>query len=190
MIVGVGSTNLFKHDAVAWALYVESPVAYDFNIICLDAPSGQNAQPIGLDETLGGAENRSTYTLEKIPEATIAFGIENGVIRLKEEPLTYIDIAFVVVKTRDGQTGISNSSGVVFPREYVDEAMHRGFERTTVGQIITEKLKGEPQDPHETLTSGRARRKSLLGNAVLTALRQIDLERYFHPEFVQSKALS
>jgi hypothetical protein len=55
----------------------------------------------------------------------------------------------------------------------VEIAEERGFETTTVGSVITERLGGDPTDPHSVLTNGKVTRTMTLVDALTIALQQL-----------------
>jgi len=84
-----------------------------------------------------------------------------------------LDIAVLVILTPDGRQIITTSEGVQFPEECVRIAEKLGFKTTTVGSIITEKLGGDPTDPHSVLTKGKVTRTMTLVDALTVALQQL-----------------
>ena len=84
-----------------------------------------------------------------------------------------LDIAVIVILTPDGRQIVTTSEGIEFPEEYVEIAEERGFETTTVGSVITERLSGDPTDPHSVLTKGKVTRTKTLVDALKTALHQL-----------------
>lgn len=165
----LGSTSRHKLDAVQQACAKLELTAI---VSGIKTSSGQNEQPVGFDETLGGALTRATSAKEQEPES-IAIGIESGIFNIKTNgPLT-LDIAVVVVLTPDGRQIITTSEGIQFPQECVTIAESRGFKTTTVGTIVTEQYGGEPTDPHSVLTKGVVTRTMTLIDALMVALRQL-----------------
>ena len=169
MKIILGSRSPHKLDALRQACVT---LGLKATAVGVETSSGQNEQPVGFDETFAGALTRATSAREQKP-CDISIGIESGIFRISgETPLT-LDIAVVVILTKDGRQIVTTSEAVQFPEEYVDIAEERGFNNTTVGSIITEKVGGDPTDPHATLTKGTVTRTATLTKALVTALQQV-----------------
>ena len=136
-------------------------------IECIDAASGVNPQPFGREETIRGARNRAMAAAVYHP-GRIAIGIENGLFEVEDG---FSDVGIVVVKMADLEV-VAETEGVIFPRPVVKEAMRRGFDQVTAGQILAEIHNGEcdPQDPHRFLTNGRKPRIKILSATIYAAI--------------------
>lgn len=166
--ITIGSTSIHKLNAVRQAclkLQIEAVVSG------IKTSSGQNEQPVGFDETFRGALTRATFA--KKNTTSVAIGIESGIFRFNVDTPVTLDIAIVVALTNDGKRIITTSEGMYFPEEYVGIAEERGFETTTVGSVIAERLGGDPTDPYTTITKGKMTRTMTLVDALTTALRQL-----------------
>lgn len=168
MNITLGSTSTHKLDAVRQTC---QKLGLRAVVSGAKTSSGQNDQPIGFDETFGGALTRATSAKSQNPDS-IAIGIESGIFRFGATPTT-LDIAVIVVLTSDGRQIVTTSEGIQFPEECVQIAEERGFKTTTVGSIITEQLGGDPTDPHSVLTKGKVTRTMTLIGALVTALQQL-----------------
>ena len=142
--------------------------------------SDVDEQPEGKDMTMRGALNRFLATENSLKvdgkhpvnrqEAIVSFesGIELGIDG------EYYDFCYVIVQRPDGKVSVKKTVLTKFPRAAVEEAARRGFDLTTVGEVMKEmKLIENEKDPHKKLT-GIPRRK-LLKNALIEAI--IDLAR-------------
>ncbi|OGZ83558.1 MAG: hypothetical protein A2599_00090 [Candidatus Staskawiczbacteria bacterium RIFOXYD1_FULL_39_28] len=169
MRIIVGTKNSHKLEAVESAcgrVGIKAP-----KILGLKIPSGQNEQPVGLEETYEGALARAVGAQKEfIDPWGIFVGIESGIVRI--QPTAYVDLAVVVVITSERRI-VATSSGVGFPYDYVATARIRGFETTTVGSVIAEKTGCDGTDPHSTLTHGKVSRKDILVQALTIALSQV-----------------
>lgn len=122
-------------------------------LVCVKAASSVNEQPVG-DETLRGAFNRIANARVIRPDGDVYIAIENG---LFEENGQYVDRAVVVLETADSMRHIVTGDGVAFPRECVEAARARGFDRVTAGQVMQERgLVQKHDDPHLDL-AGKSR---------------------------------
>ena len=170
MKIVLGSTSIHKLYAVREAC---RRINLQAEIVEVKTNIEQNEQPVGLSETFDGALARARAAFNNDDEITI--GIESGILtfdsHLKDRKFTF-DIAVIVVLTNNHMI-MTTSSGVVFPEWSVDEAQRRSFTKTTVGSIITEKIGGDPADPHSVLTDGRITRASTLIDALVIAFKQI-----------------
>lgn len=167
----LGSESLHKLDAVRKAC---ERLGMKASVSGIKASSGQNAQPIGYEETFAGALARAKLARNQNPDA-IGVGIESGILPLGRPSVFYfdLDIAVVVVLTMDNRWIVTTSAGIAFPWEHVQTAENRGFESTTVGSVIAKGMGGDPADPHSTLTKGQVSRTMTLTDAVVLALSQI-----------------
>lgn len=166
--ITLGSTSAHKLDAVRQACQKLELSSVVFGV---KTSSGQNEQPVGFDETFSGALTRAISAKSQDPDG-IAIGIESGIFRLGTTSVT-LDFAIIVVLTSDGRQIITTSEGIQFPEDCVKIAEERGFKTTTVGSVITEKLGGDPTDPHSVLTKGKVTRTMTLIDALVTALQQL-----------------
>lgn len=169
MNIIVGTTSAIKVSAVTRACAL---LGIEAVVTGVKKASIQNEQPCEFTETCRGAEARAMAAQATSPES-LAIGIESGIFRIDVCPPITLDIAVIVLLTADGRRIVTTSQGMLFPEVYVHEARLRGFETTTVGSIIAERLGGNPNDPHATLTGGRVMRKATLIEAVCVALLQL-----------------
>lgn len=137
------------------------------------AASEVNEQPEGYEETLLGAFNR-LKNLRNIIKGTrydLLVAFENGIIPMKiQKQLRWFDLGYVVVENEHGNQSIAHSPGVEFNIVDVEEAKRRGFDRTTVGAVMAERLGIDPADPHAYLTSGIVPRSEMLRQSFKSAL--------------------
>lgn len=169
--VVLGSTNAYKLDAVRKAC---ERLGMKASVSGVKTSSGQNAQPVGFEETFNGALTRARLAMRDVD--MIPIGIENGIFRFNGEIPISIDLAIIVLITSgmsDVRRIVTTSAGIVFPEDCVEIAESRGFESTTVGSVIAEKFGGDPADPHSILTNGKVSRAMILTDALVAALGQI-----------------
>lgn len=166
--VVVGSISPHKLDAVRKAC---ERLGMNASVSGIKTPLGQNAQPVGFDETFIGALDRIKPARAQNADA-IAVGIESGIFRYRERLISF-DLAVIALLTLDNRLIVTTSAGIAFPDDCINIAEKRGFASTTVGSVIAEKMGGDPADPHSTLTGGRVSRTMILTDAIVMALRQI-----------------
>eukprot|EP00026_Physarum_polycephalum_P019730 Phypoly_transcript_21883.p1 GENE.Phypoly_transcript_21883~~Phypoly_transcript_21883.p1 ORF type:complete len:178 (+),score=25.93 Phypoly_transcript_21883:21-554(+) len=143
-----------------------------FEVHGLHTESGIDDQPVGLEETFTGANNRVTHAKTLVTDSYLfIIGIENGIVQVGGK---WVDLAVVLVSNAEGDTFLSTSTGVVFDTKYVEMAKEKGFDKHTVGSIMAKAYgKGcSSTDPHEYLTSGAVPRKATLIQAVKVAVSQ------------------
>lgn len=134
--------------------------------------SGQNEQPVGFHETYNGACTRAS-TAKANKTDVIAIGIESGIFCHYKSKSVTLDIAVIVILPMEGHQIVTTSMGLVLPEKYVETARRIGFQNTTVGSVIAEKLGGDTRDPHAALTDGKITRIETLTDALVIALRQL-----------------
>ena len=127
-----------------------------------------------MNETVLDAENRlnnmKSILLDKGLECSLIFSIENGIIPAGDH---FLDIAVVLIENSEGERFLSSSCGLSFPKQYVEEAKSRGFYSNTVGSVIAEFLRCEPDDPHSAFTQNLFSRKKFLQDTVKLCLTQM-----------------
>jgi non-canonical (house-cleaning) NTP pyrophosphatase len=173
MRIVLGSISTQKLDALSIACD-RMKMGSSTEIRGMDAPSGQNAQPVGFEETCAGAIARALQA-RMGHDGNVAIGIESGIFRHNGNgviPVT-VDLAVVVVITPDGRQIVTTSTGIQLPEACVEAAKKRGFTTTTVGMIMRERFGGNKADPHTTVTKGAISRKETLINAIMAALKQL-----------------
>lgn len=108
--VVVGSTNPVK---IAAARAVLERLAPGVQVHGLAVASGVPDQPFGDEETQAGARQRARAALEAAPEATLAVGLEGGVVALASGQLR--TCAWAVVVDRQGREGVGGSLSMPLP---------------------------------------------------------------------------
>jgi inosine/xanthosine triphosphatase len=109
-LVIVGSANPVK---VAAVQAVIARIAPNATVRGLAVASGVPDQPIGDEETQAGARQRALAALASTNEATLAVGLEGGVVVLPDGRMR--SCAWAVVVDRDGQEGIGGSLSMPLP---------------------------------------------------------------------------
>ncbi|NTW30362.1 MAG: DUF84 family protein [Candidatus Moranbacteria bacterium] len=171
----LGTTSVHKIDAAKGACAL---LGLDTEVSGVKAASGQNEQPIGFEETYGGALTRAQGAQATDADA-IAIGIENGVFRFggDDGKRHAVDFAVVVALSPDGREAVATSAGMEYPDVCVIEAERRGFETTTIGSVFAERFGGDPTDPQSVMSEGRAPRVKLLTDTIVQALGDLLAER-------------
>jgi len=108
--VVVGSTNPVK---IAATRAVLERLAPGVQVHGLRVASGVPDQPFGDEETQAGARQRARAALEAAPEATLAVGLEGGVVALASGQLR--TCAWAVVVDRQGCEGVGGSLSMPLP---------------------------------------------------------------------------
>lgn len=167
LTVYVASANPLKIDAVRQGLTQALPtLAFEF--IGIEAPSGQAEQPMDA-ETLAGAMHRANDVTARYPQANWVIAIESGLFTQADG--NYIDKAVIYALAADGRNFTVESEAVAFPKEHVEEARRRGFQQTTVGQVMQEKgLIRNHKDPHQDLIG--ISRMELIQRAIINMANQ------------------
>jgi non-canonical (house-cleaning) NTP pyrophosphatase len=151
MKIVLASTSAVKVEACRAAFGEEA------EIVTVKAPSGVNEQPVN-DETVAGAFNRIAAAKEMSPGADLYVSIENGIF---DEDGHFVDRPVVVVSREKGEAEVTFGDGVEFPKDSVDEARRRGFDKWTVGKVMAEQgVVKQHDDPHLSL-SGKPRAEYL-----------------------------
>jgi len=134
----VGSTNPVKVNAVKSAIKKMLKFSdSDFHVIAVGVESGVPDQPITLDDIILGATNRAERAMQKIPEASLSFGIEAGITKMPRTITGYIDFAVCVTLDEEGRKTIGFSPGFEYPPFVIKKIFD---EKKEVGQIFDELL--------------------------------------------------
>ncbi len=155
MRIGVTSESKIKVEAVR---NVYSQLGINAEIIGYSTSSGVGEQPVE-QETFQGVRNRLFDLKDRVDGLDLIISIENGIF---QEHGKWIDRAVVVIY-KAGREGLNLevSDGVEFPKEYVDEARQRGFDKVTVSQVMAERgYVQDAKDPHKSI-SGKPRKEYL-----------------------------
>jgi non-canonical (house-cleaning) NTP pyrophosphatase len=159
------------------------------------ADSGVNEQPVGDDETVRGAWNRISHLMRdwrrvSRDQASILISIENGIVQTPARrvvgddkslsPLNeWLDVAWIAVQDGEsGETFFTSSASTPCNSDVVAAAAAKGFDTTTVGDIMAERYpSSDTKDPHFVLTGGVTRRSDILEEALIIALGRWAHER-------------
>ncbi len=168
----VGSTSQHKISAVQVACCKVFPASMKITITGEKSASGQNEQPVGLEETYNGALFRAMSIHGKLTGKGAVVGIESGIIRADSEALV-IDLAVIVIITDKAREIVTTSTGIRFPCACVMAAEMKGFATTTVGSVIAEQFGGDCTDPHSVLTNGAVCRHQTLVDGLVAGFAQL-----------------
>lgn len=140
--------------------------------------SGIDEQPVGTDTEKGArirAQNARNEQSEQEKKESAVLSLENGIFAVEGG---WEDKCVAVLELPDGRSFSFESFGVVFPTDAVEEAQRRegGFKNHTVGSVIAERLGGDKQDPHATLTRGAVTREMQLIEAIRGVLAKASQE--------------
>lgn len=172
ILIVVGSMSEIKLEAVRTAC---NRAKIDAEVIGMHTTTDVNAQPEGETETRRGAHQRACAAAEAHPEA-YAIGIESGIFG--DNARGFHDAALItLIRPEDGGRGnvacpgsrsgqyfehLSTSPSPIFPIYIVNEARRRGFDKTTVGAVMSERFGSPSDDPHGYLTGYHVARMDTL----------------------------
>lgn len=139
---------------------------YRVNLFNVHTNSGVNAQPVN-GETYIGALNRIRDARSKhngsIRDRSWIIAIENGIFseRINNRSV-WSDRAVIIVQSPNGKQYRADSAPVIFPDYFVETARARGFNQTTVGQVMAEaSAVASGNDPHASLPPFQPRQEHL-----------------------------
>jgi non-canonical (house-cleaning) NTP pyrophosphatase len=158
----LGSSNPDKHGAVQDAMP-------DMQIVINgSAHSGVGSQPIGMEETLLGAQNRMACCNRNHPDAHMWVGIENGIVQQGFNcHAPWVDMAIVKLLCAKGVTTVATSAAVPITH----------FDGTPQGLVkYQDLLKTIDNKVVEHFTTGKTTRRKLLAQAITIARGQHDLQ--------------
>ncbi|MDQ7814761.1 MAG: DUF84 family protein [Patescibacteria group bacterium] len=167
MKFALGTSSKHKMEALVQAC---SMMGWDnVDIIEKHVDSAIAKQPVDFQWILAGARNRVLFTAESCPDVP-CIGIENGIVRAWN---VHLDVACIAVLLPDGSWHYSSTPGIEIPEDVVKQAQERGFDNTTIGDILAEIHGCDNCDPHVLLTNGRLRRADLLAQGLYAVFTQI-----------------
>jgi inosine/xanthosine triphosphatase len=174
MHVIVASRNPVKIAAARAALEAMWPKEA-FEVEGLSVPSGVPDQPVGHEETIEGARNRTRNAQKAMPKADFWIGIEGGIV--KQEG-SYMTMAWIVVW--DGKKeGLAQSAMFQLPPavcELLDEGLELGDADDQVFGSSNSKQAGGALG---LLTDGKLNRTGLYQPAAMMALIPFYRKAYF-----------
>ncbi len=116
VVVAVGSKNAAKTAGVRRAF---SALFKDVELMEVDAASLVRVQPMSLDETVEGAEERAVFALESARHADFGVGVEAGLAALgKAWPGHHLNLQIAAVVDHEGRLSFGCSSGFPIPKEF------------------------------------------------------------------------
>lgn len=167
-IAVIGSLSKLKIEAAASviALRVEG----------CKVESGVNAQPVGLDEIMRGANNRARAARIARPEREVLawIGVESGLVHTEfEGNRVTFDIAAAVVYMRNDTDSASRhfatSVGIPMNQIAVRQTEADGLDSHTVGEYYAAISDAQRDDPHSFITHRKYSRFRCLAEAIKAA---------------------
>jgi inosine/xanthosine triphosphatase len=167
MDIVVASQNPVKIEAVRGA-FESTFSGQTMTFRGVSAASGVADQPMGDAETLQGARNRAESAAASVPEAAYTVGVEGGCAVEDDHQLSVF--AWVVVRARDGRTGISKTGVFYLPLE-VAQLVADGMELGHADDVVFGR-ENSKQDTGSVglLTGDVVTRRSYYQQAVVLAL--------------------
>lgn len=118
IVVAIGSTNPAKKKGAKLAF---SRLFGRLQIKVVDASSLVRAQPVGLDETVEGAQERAIFALESA-RPDFGVGVEAGLIELgKDWPGHYLNLQVAAIVDTAGHLSFGCSSGFPIPMRFIEK---------------------------------------------------------------------
>lgn len=96
MHIAVGSTNKVKIDAVQETLK-QYPLFDDANIHSYSVSSEVSDQPLTLEETIRGAQNRAKNAFDAAEDVKYSFGLESGLISAPGTQTGYLETSLCCI---------------------------------------------------------------------------------------------
>lgn len=178
MRVTVGSTNPVKILATQNAF---SKYYSDASVEGVKVSTSVSPQPVGIEETVRGAVERSKEASRLVSDSDFTVGIEAGLIPIPCTLTGYVDQQVAAIMDRDGVLTIGASPAFEYPPVIVRSVLDN---RTEINHEM-EKLTGirsigRKQGAIGFLSKGEVERAKLTEQAVLMALiPRINVELYF-----------
>lgn len=162
-VVALGSKNPVKVYAVSRIMRL----LCNPQVVAVDVPSGVNAQPCGLAETLLGALNRASQAIASVNNAEYGVGIEAGIFSIDG---LVLDLQVAVIVDRSERVSIGFSQAFMVPNEWVDELI-KGVELAEIAsKTLSRPNIGRRLGLIGYLTQGLITRTMLSESALIMAL--------------------
>ena len=173
MHIKVGTRNRAKLEAVAEML-AEYPHLKDATIEGVEVSSGVSNQPLSLEETVTGAENRAKAAFA---DCDYSVGIESGLMNVPRTKSGYMDVCVAAI--HDGSNlHLGLSSCWEFPDPSITELMTKqGLDMSQAvnrAGLTDDPSVGSNQGAIGILTKGKLNRKEYTKQALRVALIHID----------------
>ncbi len=172
MKIGIGSLNKVKVEAIK-EVFAQYPLFADAEFFPKGVKPGVSSQPMGFEEILKGARNRS---FEACNGNELGVGIEGGFVKVPETKTGYM--LFEACAIFDGkQYHLGMTSGFEQPKEVMRLILQKNLELSDAWRLagLTEKKKiGEEEGTIGILTKGRINRKEYTKQAVMNALIHLE----------------
>jgi inosine/xanthosine triphosphatase len=165
MRIVLASRNPVKKQAVLGGFGQVFPHT-EFELVCIDVPSGVRAQPFSDGETLTGANNRALGARTGMPEADFWVGVEGGVDELAGGLAAF---AWVVIldRKREGKA----RTGTFFLPPRVAEMVRDGAELGEADDAVFGRSNSKQENGAIGLLTGDVvQRARLYEQAVILAL--------------------
>ncbi len=169
MIVAVGSTNPTKIKPVK---KIFSKHFDDVKVVGVQVESGVRDQPLNLDEVFKGALNRAKKALDEVKNADFGVGIEAGT---HKHNFGWLESSLVVIVNEEGKIGIGSASGIVLPREIVEDLEKGKTIDDSIERVFGIKKIGRGVGMFGLLSKGVVTRSEAVEHGVAFALA-----RFFH----------
>ncbi|MDA4135248.1 MAG: inosine/xanthosine triphosphatase [Thaumarchaeota archaeon] len=168
VVVAVGSTNAAKTVGVKRAF---STLFRDLELREVDASKLVRAQPMTLDETVEGAQERAIFSLESA-RSDFGVGVEAGLIGLGEGwPGHHLNLQIAAIVDSSGRLSFGCSSGFPIPSRFV-ERLRKNYEELDryAHELTGAKKVREEHGVVYGLTKGRLSRVEMTEQCVSMAL--------------------
>ncbi len=133
-VVAIGSTNPAKRKGTSLAF---SRVFKNVQLKTVDTTSLVRAQPISLEETVEGAQERAIFALESA-RPDFGVGVEAGLMELgKGWPDHYLNLQIAAVVDKAGALSFGCSSGFPIPARFVENLRERREELEQYAHELT-----------------------------------------------------
>ena len=176
MKIVIGTTNPAKIAALA-ELMPEYDVLKSAELISKNVPSGISEQPLSLEETMHGAQNRAQAAAAY---GDIGFGIESGLFKMPGIN-RYMDVCVCCIYS-DNKTAFGFSSAFEIPPRILtyilDQHMDLSQATKMIGLTDNDQI-GAAEGVIGILTKGRITRKEYTKQAIMMALMQLEWNNLF-----------
>ncbi len=164
--VFMSTTSELKHRAVKKAME-RAGIPVEISGVKVD--SGVNEQPMTLDETYVGAQNRQEHIRKLGAVADYLITVESGLHRVHEAHGTY-GCTVVIIEPTNEEARVGFDLDVEFPQDWLDKVPSVYAD---IGVLVKEELGATEKDPIRYLTGGKLTRENIIEHAAFTVAAQL-----------------
>lgn len=179
-MIAVGSKNVIKVQAVEEVIK-EYPSLTECSVQAFAVTSGVSEQPLSLEETILGAQNRAKSAFAACPSCRYGFGIESGLFQVNGTGTGFLEACICCIY--DGlNCFVGMSCGFEVPKPILNFVLEKKMDLSQAcfhSGITSNQNLGSAEGLIGILTNGRVNRKDYTRQCIVTALMQVEHSHWY-----------